>query len=498
MDEKLSRLIVSNQFRLLNQTQLTMGRADSKLTEAIVQIARLISSLPPPGDLFRERRWREMLPIVEDIMAGAVGALGQEVVKTLVGEVKAQADFAGALLNDGNIPPNFQIATPSDAFTVPATQALNSTSAIARGAQAVKVTMPPNIYAVVRQTAIASANLERTFGVSVNKEGGVEVLGQRKTGLSQFLVKRIDQRARTGFLTGESTESIAQSLIIDSARDGVRLGGTAAQVRSHATAVARTAVHDLAARVHQKVYDANSDVIVAFRFDASNDSRACPTCAALEGKEGTKDEVPRPPIHPSCRCLRIPVTEGEMVRRARGEGLIDTPGSATELVGVDEMPIKRRDGETQRQYIRRLNETSPKGIRWFAQPKNINGKRYYARGRDLRKAGSVADWLADPKTPLASLQEAMGGGRAGVARAKWFQAQVAKGVPPQKAYADLLSWKGMTNRTVGKAQLARFKPLADVPGASRFVGDPARPIARRRQTTKPKPTDAAPARRVER
>jgi hypothetical protein len=168
-----------------------------------------------------------------------------------------------------------------------------------------------------------------------------------------------------------------------------------------------------------------------------------------------------------------------MELRRSGDGLKDTPGSAVELVSPDDMPFPQRKGETQREYLQRVRKaTKNDGIRWYAQPQNVNGQRFYARARDLQRPGTVVDWLADPKTSRAALEQAMGGGQAGARRAQWFLDQVGKDRDPQKVYADMLSFRGMTNRTVRPDRLAQFKPLKDLPGANAIQVKPLRPISR--------------------
>ena len=137
---------------------------------------------------------------------------------------------------------------------------------------------------------------------------------------------------------------------------------------------------------------------------------------------------------------------------------------AVELVAPSDMP-KRLPGETQKDWLRRLNKESGDNVRWYQTTKDVNGQKWYQRARDLQKPGTIAHWLADPKTSRAALEQAMGGGNAGSLRADWFLRQVnQKGMDPQRAYVDLLKFRGMTNRSVSPDRLARFKATAELPG----------------------------------
>ena len=509
MNEQQIRQVVRNQFRLLDLSKLVMQRSDDALTQAIIEAARLIKSLPPEG-LLREQAWKAMLPRLDQLFTQAVGGMAQELVPVLREEVLAQVNFAAAYIKPGQhkiqlqwsersslagqslagqaagaplASPGFGLGAPgaTPPWAVESSARAIGATAIAQADQVFTVTVPPNVYGVVKRTTIAGGDLARTFGVSVDASGQLLTIGTERSGLARFLVKSIDHRVRQGFLANEATEAIAQSLVIDSIRQGKdwHLGPTAQKLKQDATAVARTGLLDLANRVHEEVWDANSDVIVAYVFDASNDSRACPTCVALDGKEGSKDEIPRPPIHPQCRCQKLPVTRTELELRKSGEGLRDTPGSAVELVAPKDMP-KRLPGETQKDWLRRLNKESGGNVRWYQTTKNVNGQKWYQRARDLQQPGTVAHWLADPKTSRAALEQAMGGGNAGSLRADWFLKQVnQKGVDPQKAYVELLKFRGMTNRSVSPDRLARFKATAELPGINSITPrKPRRAISR--------------------
>jgi SPP1 gp7 family putative phage head morphogenesis protein len=501
MNEQQIRRVVRNQFRLLDLSKIVMQRSDDALTAAIIEAARLIKSLPPAGDLMREKAWKAMQPRLDQLFTQAVGGMAQELVPVLKEEVLAQVNFAAEYIKPGrhkinlqwegqNLPPlaspGFALGAPgaTPPWAVESSARAIGAAAVAQADQVFTVTVPRHIYELVKRTSIAGGDLARTFGVSVDASGQVLTLGKESSGLARFLVKSIDHRVRQGFLAGEATEAIAQNLVIDSIRQGKdwHLGPTALKLRQDATAVARTGLLDLANRVHEEVWDANSDAIVAYVFDSSNDSRACPTCVALDGKEGSKDAIPRPPIHPQCRCQKLPVTRVELELRKSGEGLRDTPGTAIELVAPADMP-KRLSGETQKDWLRRLNkEAERKGgsVRWYQSTKSVNGQTFYQRARDLQQPGTVAHWLADPKTSRAALEQAMGGGNAGSLRADWFLKQVnQKGADPQRAYVDLLKFRGMTNRSVSPERLARFKATAKLPGINSITPrKPRRPISR--------------------
>jgi len=501
MTPEQARRIVRNQFKLLDLSKIVMQRSDDALSNAIVKAAELISTLPPAGDIFREQAWKTMLPTLNALFRSATDGLARELVPVLVDDVRAQTEFAASYMNGGKLPQMYwseksslngvslagqpaglQLNAPGFALgSSTSTPPWAFEASIGNATFTVKV--PREIYATVQKLEIGKSNLQRVFGAAIDDAGRLTI-GQEASGLSRFLVSEVDKRVRAGFLAGQATDEIAKLLVVDSVRGGYSLGPTAMQLKQSAAAVTRTALLDLANRVHEQVWDANerdgdgNKQIVFYIFDATNDARACPTCSALDGKEGPKDAIPRPPLHPQCRCQKLPVSRTELELRKSGDGLKDTPGSAVELVSPGDMPSKQRSGETQREYLQRIRQESPEGVRWYAQPQNVNGQKFYVRARDLKKPGTVVDWLADKDTSRAALEQSMGGGQAGARRAQWFLNQVGKDRDPQKVYADMLRFRGMTNRTVQPDRLAKFKPLKDLPGANAIQVKPRRPISR--------------------
>lgn len=510
MNERQAKQVVRNQFRLLDLSRIITKKAEDPLDAAIINAARLIKTLPPAGALFREDAWKKMRPVIARLFNTAAADMGREIVDTLTDEVFYQVNWASRYVDGPRIPAaewtkgkNTLAGQPLTGTALPAqsgigtavgspistpsfAQELTTQGINAAGAQqAFTATVPPNIVETVKDIKIAGSSMRRMFGDAV--VGDAITVGSKKTGMGSFLLETVDKRVRMAFLAGDTTEALSQELFIDGIRNGGQLGPTAMQLKRGAQTIARTAVQDLSTRVHEKFWDANTELLerngyeLQFEFDASSDSRTCPTCSALDGKIGPKIEIPRPPIHPQCRCAKLPITRTEAALRAKGE----VPnGTGVELVAVDEMPIKQRKGESQRDYIRRVKKQAPKGERWYSTPTNQNGKRFYRKSRDRQDAGGVMQFLADPNTTDSTLDQAFGGGNAGIIRRKWFRSEIAKGVAPQVAYSELLSFRGMTNRSVKPERLARFKPISELEGADKVKvtkRDRHRPISRDRR-----------------
>ena len=82
-------------------------------------------------------------------------------------------------------------------------------------------------------------------------------------------------------------------------------------------AIARTAVMDMSHRAHYREWDANSDRIVMWEFDATMDYRVCQQCYPHDGERAkTRDALEKKtssvPVHPNCRCNIWPLTKTEL------------------------------------------------------------------------------------------------------------------------------------------------------------------------------------------
>lgn len=106
---------------------------------------------------------------------------------------------------------------------------------------------------------------------------------------------------------GASMPKIARAL-----REGT---GILETYRGRFVAIARTETQRVANDVAIATYEENNDVIAAMQWLATLDSRTCLLCAPLHGQTWklvngkAPSSMPRPPLHPRCRCFMSPVTK---------------------------------------------------------------------------------------------------------------------------------------------------------------------------------------------
>jgi len=153
------------------------------------------------------------------------------------------------------------------------------------------------------------------FGAAIGTSFGVvpheaAVLLQRQVlelagDVTRELANRIKGEVMRGILSGESVRKVARRVV----GRGLTTEGTPfrkAIVRAKTIVRTETVrAFNLATVERYREYD----VIVGYQWDAFFDERTCPECAALHGKFWRKGNEKRPPLHPNCRCVLLPVTK---------------------------------------------------------------------------------------------------------------------------------------------------------------------------------------------
>jgi SPP1 gp7 family putative phage head morphogenesis protein len=119
------------------------------------------------------------------------------------------------------------------------------------------------------------------------------------------LVKKYANEIDDGVKAGLSSKQIA---------DNLRKKDSSIKSKTIANTIARTLLHGAYAR--GSITDMLEDeMIVAFRFNAVNDSRVSDICESLDGKIISKDEVYNflPPLHYNCRSVLEPIFINENI-----------------------------------------------------------------------------------------------------------------------------------------------------------------------------------------
>jgi SPP1 gp7 family putative phage head morphogenesis protein len=304
---RLARLVVQNVIRLENIARDIARQTTPAVKEIYRQLIQQIQGLPT-GSVEREMAYQILEDVQRTIFRTPTIELASEIKGQLSAEAANQIKWAAnyVQLDAGLIQPG-----------------------------------------VMAQMAVAAVD-----DVQVLNQAVEDITGP----LTRSQWKRIDKTIRTGFLTGATNEQLARAV-----------ARTYKANLAERRAITRTAVMSLAQEAHNQFWDANDDVIVAWRWDASMDYRVCPVCAPLDGVEHVKRNMFKqmPPIHPNCRCHVVPVTEA--MRETEQE---DGEGDRSVVMLV---PREGTDDYSKFQG----NLKNAKEVRYYKSPVyvTVNGKR---------------------------------------------------------------------------------------------------------------------------
>lgn len=111
---------------------------------------------------------------------------------------------------------------------------------------------------------------------------------------------RIESEARQWFATGDGIDALRK-----------RISTTTGMAKTSADRLARTLASDISVRASQlSLSELMGSTITGWRWVSTLDGRTSPQCRALDGKEWRASEHhPRPPQHPNCRSILVPITK---------------------------------------------------------------------------------------------------------------------------------------------------------------------------------------------
>lgn len=124
------------------------------------------------------------------------------------------------------------------------------------------------------------------------------------TGLAAGKEESIRGALRLGIAEGETVDHLVRRLI--GTRANRYTDGIIERHRRGAEAIVRTVCNHVSNQATQSTYGANKDLVRAWIFTATLDSRTTITCSSLSGREFPVGEGPIPPRHPNCRSVSVP------------------------------------------------------------------------------------------------------------------------------------------------------------------------------------------------
>ena len=375
------KALIRQTFALQNRADKSVLKVDDVLARAMDNIKSLVQTLPQEG-LLRNKAWRDLEPLVQEELNRYGDQLGRALVAGDSEAAPMMRDYAVREFEHGGADLPEAVRVRNQPVPGSVEMALNS--------------------------KVNGVRVQDLFAMNPKLKSTTRRVQQSK--INKALFNTIDTRVRGGIIRGETTEQIASLMaedVMNAGIPGVRIGDAGKQIRSQATAVARTATQDMARQVKEQVYEDNKEATegMVWMWSSALDSKTCETCAPLDQERWDQGDSGRPswPLHPNCRCQTV---------------LIDPEDEFWNQTSVNAQQVKpaevwkkKEDGEMG--WVK----TEPyKGKGAYKTPVVIDGKKYWRKSVPVtsdkpptRLADVYARWATDSN---ASLEAAMGPSRA--------------------------------------------------------------------------------------
>ncbi|MGJ8518025.1 phage head morphogenesis protein [Carnimonas bestiolae] len=158
----------------------------------------------------------------------------------------------------------------------------------------------PAVETIYRAAMWEPQELTRGKGVQrINLKGALDKFGTSKAA-------DIIGDIQAGAALGETREQVAK-----------RLDATHNMQRQQARTLVNTATNSISNEARQQSLEANSDILIGWRWISTLDSHTTPVCRARDNKVFGWDD-PRPPAHWNCRSTTIPEIDPKYQREIKG------------------------------------------------------------------------------------------------------------------------------------------------------------------------------------
>ena len=411
MNERQAYLAIRNAIRLENLSSDVAQKVAPQLRAIFNELGNQFRRVPA-GNIEREMWYRQQRLRIADMLASLSIEMRNQLTQALGAEVAQQMHYAESYLRiAGEDPANLvAAAAPQDGVSL----GLDPANAVAGRPQFTRT----QLHAITQETRVLGERLEDLFEPTIGK-------GDMGPWIRQN-VNVIDRVVKAGFLTGQTNEQIAQ-----------QLPGGSREAIARNKAIARTAVMDLSANAQEAFWQANSDRVKGWEFDASMDNRVCPQCAPWDGESRTdRSKLPATPLHVNCRCRVLPLTATELALREEDGPqrrsvieLIDSPSKEAAIAKA-----KLKPGATD--------------ARAYASQVRVKGKKYWRVAVDIKKPDgplTMGEFLkqASPATQA----EVLGSNkRRGIFMRKITGDKNHPPMSPERALKETVEWKPTVSR----------------------------------------------------
>ena len=174
-------------------------------------------------------------------------------------------------------------------------------------------------------------------------------------GIESGLYNTWDSAIRTGYLTGQTTQAVVNSVVGGvSQTSKLTKPGAINSFRNSVYSNTRTVLQSFANETRNRVYEANEKYFggeseYKYEYLSTLDSRTCIVCGELSGNlfKAVK-ELPQLPLHRGCRCVIVPYFEIENDVQSSVNGYVDSDVTFEKWLGEqDEKTQKEVLGKTR-------------------------------------------------------------------------------------------------------------------------------------------------------
>lgn len=138
-----------------------------------------------------------------------------------------------------------------------------------------------------------------------NKAPIGKTIDEHLAGISNLARDEIVSELRIGIAQGDPLQTLVSR--VRGTIDARYEDGVFGKVRRSVEAVARTSTNFVVNQAREETMQANDDVVDKVKLVATLDTRTSPVCRARDGEVYPINEGPRPPFHPNCRTMVVPV-----------------------------------------------------------------------------------------------------------------------------------------------------------------------------------------------
>lgn len=179
---------------------------------------------------------------------------------------------------------------------------------------------------------------------------GVDLLSRWAQGIGESTAHRVQRQVQIGMLNEESIGQMVRRIRGVRGPGGRFFGGALETTRRQAEGLVRTAVTETAARAQLETYKANADIVTAYQYFATLDSRTTQICISLDGQVFPVDSdkpTPTPPQHFNCRSRLVPVVDW------KGLGVDPPPDSERIARDPEGRSVRVDAGEVYKDWLRK-------------------------------------------------------------------------------------------------------------------------------------------------